>query len=635
MMGQPRKLIRYGFVLLCLFCCSEICYSQEREKLAQAIGRGDLATVKNLVNAKPRLLKLASSSGYVPLHAAITSKHLDIVKYLVESGASTGPNNLRKMTAIQWALQRQSTDAARYLITLGRELDTPDRNGTTPLMYAVTSQGDSAELLSSMLTQGADPNKVNRAKQTALHLACFYQKPKRARLLIESGAKIDNRDQNEDTPLLAAARNSYELTQLLLTKGADPTSVNRQGQSVLHMAALGGQLETVKLLSHILSDIDLIDKSFVTPLMNAVYANRIQIVDFLLKQGADPDGRINGNNYQEPPILFASRQGNLAMVQLLSDAGADISVANRQREQVLHLAAQAQGVFFTGRTSENPRKAAYAELIQKLLQLGADRYAVNGQNKTPLMIATEQNFFEAVELLVDEKQPLDKLGGAEDTLFWAASNGLIKTLKILNRRTELDFDVVDNSGKSVLIRAAERGQVSIVNYLIRKNVRLDFVDTNQMTALLYAAANGHADVVSTLIAAGSDLTARDSSGQTALHMAAWNGAESVVDVLLENGSRSLARQDQQGIYTALHAASWQGHSGIVSRLLQFGFNPNAEDSDGWTPLHKAAFRGHSSVVKLLLLAGANTEKTNAVGMNAFDLANSGNHTDVASLLKQK
>jgi ankyrin repeat protein len=54
-------------------------------------------------------------------------------------------------------------------------------------------------------------------------------------------------------------KNNYEITNLLLDQGADPTSGDKRGLTVLHYAARLGYVEIVKLLIKYGADINLRD----------------------------------------------------------------------------------------------------------------------------------------------------------------------------------------------------------------------------------------------------------------------------------------------------------------------------------------------------------------------------------------
>jgi ankyrin repeat protein len=105
----------------------------------------------------------------------------------------------------------------------------------------------------------------------------------------------------DDTALhMAAAAHSAEITQALLTKGADCFAKNRRGAQPLHYAAdanagnPAAQAATIACLIRAGADPNATDKSGVTPLHRAVRTRSAAAVEALLAGGAEPRGR-NGN----------------------------------------------------------------------------------------------------------------------------------------------------------------------------------------------------------------------------------------------------------------------------------------------------------------------------------------------------
>lgn len=120
-------------------------------------------------------------------------------------------------------------------------------------------------------------------------------------------------------------------------------------------------------------------------------------------------------------------------------------------------------------------------------------------------------------------------------------------------------------------------------------------------ALLEAAKRGDLKLVQDLIKKGADVNARDHSGATALHKAAWakNGTD-VVKCLLDNGVDVNAK-DSSGRTALLEAISgwnYTGQSlGLLELLLDRGANVNAKTLTGKTPLMEAAAGDHQMALR--------------------------------------
>lgn len=68
--------------------------------------------------------------------------------------------------------------------------------------------------------------------------------------LVRHGAKVNESDENGNTPLhLAAAKGNKQVVYFLLSAGASPLVPNRQRMLPIHMAAYYGYLITVRMLA--------------------------------------------------------------------------------------------------------------------------------------------------------------------------------------------------------------------------------------------------------------------------------------------------------------------------------------------------------------------------------------------------
>ncbi len=71
-----------------------------------------------------------------------------------------------------------------------------------------------------------------------------------AEFLIERGGNVTRHDLHGDTALhLAAVDGNLELVRMLVESGAKPETKNAFGNTPLHLASLNGHLDVVKYLS--------------------------------------------------------------------------------------------------------------------------------------------------------------------------------------------------------------------------------------------------------------------------------------------------------------------------------------------------------------------------------------------------
>ncbi|WYZ43699.1 hypothetical protein EsH8_VII_000135 [Colletotrichum jinshuiense] len=149
------------------------------------------------------------------------------------------------------------------------------------------------------------------------------------------------------------------------------------------------------------------------------------------------------------------------------------------------------------------------------------------------------------------------------------------------------FEMVDQSGRTLLHESAKRGLTRLIDFLTAAgNLQLiDVKDCNGSTPLHEAAMRSSSDTAKSLLIAGAKVDVQDNEGRTPLHMAAMGGSSSAaLDVLLEAGGNPNI-QDKKG-RTILHLAVADASSpAILSALLGAGAEPDIQDNEGRTPLH--------------------------------------------------
>lgn len=116
----------------------------------------------------------------------------------------------------------------------------------------------------------------------------------------------------------AAANSNADVVRVLLKGGADPMQRNKVGDDALNYGAIKGNLDIVQQM--LKAGVPVNRKQGWQPLSYAVYGKSMEVFDYLMQQGADP----NGNNpSQASALMIAAQQGQEEMVDRLLEAGAD------------------------------------------------------------------------------------------------------------------------------------------------------------------------------------------------------------------------------------------------------------------------------------------------------------------------
>lgn len=182
----------------------------------------------------------------------------------------------------------------------------------------------------------------------------------------------------------------------------------------------------------------------------------------------------------------------------------------------------------------------------------------------------------------------------------AVSTGDVPLLQELIRGININ-DLNAGTG-TILHLAAEHGQVSVINLLLRQGAKLDLRDRLGHTALHKASEMGHAAAVGALVRAGADIYARDQASKSPQHLAAQNGHENAVRTLVVEERRSFKNQT-----TFLHMAAIDDDAVLAETLLRNSASVDTRDGQNKTALFHAISRGNEKTAAVLLQAGAQVD----------------------------
>uniref|UniRef100_A0A663LUP0 Nuclear factor kappa B subunit 2 n=1 Tax=Athene cunicularia TaxID=194338 RepID=A0A663LUP0_ATHCN len=219
------------------------------------------------------------------------------------------------------------------------------RNAHALLDYSVTADPRMLLAVQRHLAASQDENG-----DTPLHLAIIHEQTAVIKQLIEvivsiPSQQIINISNNlQQTPLhLAVITKQPQVVQLLLQARADPTLLDRYGNSLLHLALQAGDEEMLRtLLAHLGSAapylLRLPNFHGLLPVHLAVKAKSLACLDLLVRKGADVNAmeRQGGRN----PLHLAVEMENLNMAtHLVKKLGADVNSRTFAGNTPLHLAA--------------------------------------------------------------------------------------------------------------------------------------------------------------------------------------------------------------------------------------------------------------------------------------------------------
>jgi len=442
----------------------------------------------------------------------------------------------------------------RKLIAAGSDVNAPEADGTTPLLWA--AHQNAPELVELLLDAGADPNVANSFGVT---------------------------------PLLEASRSGYaETIAALLEGGADPAAATREGETPLMAAARAGSASAVELLIGAGVDVNAVEGlQEQSALMWAAAEGHLDVVDLLLDEGANPNLKARTSELTKrstrvdypsggfTALMWAVRNGDEAVVRRLVEGGADLNFTNADEATAMMLAIV------------NDR----FDLAATLVELGADAndgslyHAVEMRDAT-----TDWRARDGSRLRADHPNELTALDLAKVLLEAGADPD--KPVAVQMHSTSMCCDPKANA--TPFYRAAVASDVEMLRLMLPYEPDFTWIptsiktgprqpgDTGGKTALMVAMDGGKGvgmaggpgdiregteppwrelsnrnpvDAVSLLLEAGADPDAKTPAGDSALHLAAFAGKLAIVRALVEGGA-DLDLTDGAG-KTALQVVSEQ------------------------------------------------------------------------------
>src|SRR6185369_9192387 len=227
----------------------------------------------------------------------------------------------------------------------------------------------------------------------------------------------------------AVYRDDAEMTDLLITAGANAKATNREGASVLSLACINGNAAIIEKLLSAGADANEHLTNGETPLMMAARTGNVSAMDTLLRHGADVNAKekLRGTT----PLMWAAAQSHAAAVKFLIDHGADISARSNLTSKgrtaylaptAVDRARQENGARGRGQRDQ-PAESSFndnarldgggltalvfaarqgdVETVKVLVDAGADVNQVTQYGWSPLLTATQNRYYKVASFLLD------------------------------------------------------------------------------------------------------------------------------------------------------------------------------------------------------------------------------------------
>jgi ankyrin repeat protein len=399
-------------------------------------------------------------------------------------------------TALHWAIERDDLAMVDMLLRAGARVTVRTREGVLPLQLAAIN--GSAPMVDRLIKAGADANAaLTPAGDTAVMMASRTGSTGALRVLMEAGANVNAKETWGGTTALmwAVAEGHADAARLLLAGGAD---VNARSNYVAAANGRGFEGRT-PVANRTDPKVEEFASGWLTPLILAAREGDVDLVRLLVDAGADVNA-VAGDG--KTALALAIFNGNYEAASLLVDRKADVNKADAQRFTPLFWAVDRRNM----ETAPNFPWMVTADplpLIRKLLDAGANPNAL--VNNTP-------------RARMREGSPRIVFATALMRAAFAADSELVKLL--LARGA--DPSVVSRDGETMVAAAAglafihgyhrERPpaeRLQVVKTFVELKNDVNQADDYGITPLMAAANIGDVAIIQYLLDAGADLSAHD------------------------------------------------------------------------------------------------------------------------------
>ena len=415
----------------------------------------------------------------------------------------------------------------------------------------------------------------------------------------------------------------------------------RSNRTLLHFAATINNTDVLELLLRHFSYTDCVDNRGITPAFLAAEHGLVHNLALMVHKGANVNHKTKslpycfisqGYNCSEfdtdwnftcTPVLkcktefcsstmlhAAAHRGHLEVVNFLLDNGANISTVNGVHLTAMHIAAE----------------EGHLKVVKALHEAGAT------PDQTALHHAAGRNRSDVVKYLL-QIGITDKCMRCDGSLYW------LKTRKRFKKEVYPNKIALERKGRVHVNSTMDCPTIPIVKHKRIKDKSLTtckgegvLYDDKYLifceTALHAAVSAGHEAVVRELVSRPTQaLACQDYSGRTPLHEAVRKNDKEIVKLLLIKGP-NLVNQN---------CDNWQSfhEQGNCSSLLTMEEEMEYHKDIchcGYTPLHLAARYGHWDIGLDLIRGGANVDATDCLGATPLHVAACHNHKDFVNNL---
>ncbi|KAK4466758.1 ankyrin repeat-containing domain protein [Cladorrhinum samala] len=429
------------------------------------------------------------------------------------------------------------------------------------------------------------------------------------------------------------------LTRLLFKAGSiDINKLDKAGRTLLSYAAEKGHLDIVNFLLENGAKPDLTGRYCPSPLLWAIEYNQREVVNVLLKGEVEIEmlhiwwpylgfhkgfrtievGR-KGNESDtfdwRTALSWAAEKGHVEIARLLVERGADTS-SGQGLDPILCAALKEQ-----------------TQCVELFLDMGFDIEPRDYLGRTPLHLAAENLHDNCVKVILERGGHIISVDSSCETQFDEPGGDRARGATELMPRNEVTAESKDTSGAVTSVLTNNKAGEKSVNRLLQNGVDGEAEGHGERYA--GDALRGGENLLPMEVmrtparAVKVDPDSRDKNGRSPLSYAAEVGAEKVVLYLLNTGKVDPNSRDKNGRSPLSYAAE-VGAEKVVLYLLATGkVEVNSRDNHGRNPLSHAASAEAQSIVKNFLETGmVDAESKDRDGRSCLSYAAGAGHENI-------
>lgn len=263
-----------------------------------------------------------------------------------------------------------------------------DFEGATPIHLAAFY--GKTRVISELLARQSNINATSTDARSVLSWAIMGHSPERTvSLLIARGAELNHRDKDGSTHLHFACRLGLTwLIHTLIEAGADINEKAHTGETSLHMGVQSGSQAVVEILLESGADSNVKDKAGTGSLLHrAVSVGQMEISKTLIEYGSDIEALDKDG---DTPLLLACTQGLTDLVEVLLDSGANMFAKNVAGQTPLQVSLERYSIHGGN------------DVIRLLLERRNDLYLLDGDSWSFLHYAVYAGLEDLTQTSIDK-----------------------------------------------------------------------------------------------------------------------------------------------------------------------------------------------------------------------------------------